>query len=75
MQNNHETEILYQSEMETSVSASVPLENAVPFSFPLPPKKFRFHFYSADFRFCFHIFIPFPFFHGKVGKFPLHFHP
>jgi hypothetical protein len=59
--------------METSISASVPLEIIVPFPFPLPPKKFRFR--SADFRFCFHIFIPFPFFHGKVGKFLLHFHP
>jgi hypothetical protein len=59
--------------METSVSASVPLENAIPF--PLPPKKFRFHFRSADFRFCFHIFILFLFFCEKVGKFPLHFHP
>jgi hypothetical protein len=27
------------------------------------------------FPFLFHIFIPFPFFHGKVGKFLLHFHP
>jgi hypothetical protein len=52
--------------METSASASVPPENAAPFLFPLSPKKFRF---------CFHIFILFPFIRGKVGKFPLHFHP
>jgi hypothetical protein len=58
--------------METSVSASVPPEIDVPFPFPLPSKKFRFRFRSADFRFCFHIFILFPFFREK---FPLHFHP
>jgi hypothetical protein len=56
--------------METSVSASVPPEIVVPFPFPLPLKKFRF----ADFRFCFHIFIPLPFFREKIGKFPLYFH-
>jgi hypothetical protein len=50
--------------METSVSASVPPENVVPFPFPLPPKKIRFYFRSADFRFCFHIFILFSFFRG-----------
>jgi hypothetical protein len=31
MQNNHKTEIPYQLETETSVSASVLPENAVPF--------------------------------------------
>jgi hypothetical protein len=43
------------------------------FCFHFRKKKIRFR--SADFRFCFHIFIPFPFFRGKVGMFPLHFHP
>jgi hypothetical protein len=75
MQNNYKTEVPYYLKTETSVSASVPPENTVPFPFPLSPKKIRFYFRSADFRFCFHIFIMFPFIRGKVGKFLLHFHP
>jgi hypothetical protein len=72
---NHKTEIPYLPETEIFISASVLPENTVPFPFPLPPKNFCFRFRSADFRFRFHIFIPFPFFCGKVEKFPLHFHP
>ena len=58
-----------------SVSVVVPPEYVVPFPFPFPHKSFRFRFRFAKFRFRFRISVSFPFFRGKVGKFPLRFHP
>lgn len=47
------TESFIFMEMGSSFSVLVPPEMAVPFLFPLPLKKFRFHFCCSNFRFQF----------------------